>query len=95
MLFKVSDDWKQLLATDDEAKLNDLLKKVSRHRSAYKNAHDVKNAQLWAALLEMRKENLALQNRIRRLEDVLDGAKERMRKQDEQERELLESLERF
>lgn len=95
MLFKISDDWKQLLATEDEARLNDLLKRTAKYRSAYKNAHDVKTAQLWTALLEMRKENLALVNRLKKLEFVFEGVKDRIRQQESAERELLESLEKF
>ncbi len=95
MLFKVSDDWKQLLSPEDEEKLNEILKRAARYRGAYRNAHDVKNAQLWAAILELRKENQALLNRLKRTEFVLDGMRERIRKQEDSERELIESLEKF
>ncbi len=95
MLFNVSDDWKQLLSPEDEARLNDVLKRVARHRGAYKNAHDVKNAQLWAAILELRKENQALLNRLKKTEFIMDGMRERIRIQEQQEHELLESLEKF
>jgi hypothetical protein len=95
MLFNVSDDWKQLLSPEDEARLNEILKRVSKYRGAYKNAHDVKNAQLWAAVLELRKENQALLNRLKKTEFILDGMRERVRQQDAAERELLESLEKF
>ena len=95
MLFKVSDDWKQLLSPEDEARLNGILKRVAKHRGAYKNAHDIKNAQLWAAILELRKENQALLNRLKKTEFIMDGLKERVRKQQESELELIESLEKF
>ncbi len=95
MLFKVSDDWKQLLSPEDEAKLNEILKRVAKYRGAYKNSHDIKNAQLWAAVLELRKENQALLNRLKKTEFILEGVKERVRKQDTEERELIESLENF
>jgi hypothetical protein len=95
MLFKVSDDWKQLLTPEDEARLNDILKRVSKYRGAYKNSSDIKNAQLWAAILELRKENQALLNRLKKMEFVIDGMKERVRQQDADEKELIESLEKF
>ncbi len=95
MLFKVSDDWKQQLPPEDEAKLNEILKRTSKYRSAYRNAHDVKTAQLWTALLEVRKENQALLNRLKRMEFIFDGIKERVKKQESTEQELLESLESF
>jgi len=95
MLFKVSDDWKQLLSPEDEARLNEILKRVAKHRGAYKNAHDIKNAQLWAAILELRKENQALLHRLKKTEFIMDGLRERIRKQQESELELIESLEKF
>jgi hypothetical protein len=95
MLFKVSDDWKQLLSQEDEIKLNEILNRVSKYRGAYKNAHNVKNAQLWTAILELRKENQALLNRIKKTEFIIDGVRDRIRAQDAAERELIESLEKF
>jgi hypothetical protein len=95
MLFKVSDDWKQLLSAEDEAKMNEFLKKISKYRPAYRNAHDIKNAQLWTALLELQKENQALLNRIKKMEFIFEGIRERMKQQESAEKELLESLENF
>lgn len=95
MLFKTEDDWKQLLPPDDEERLNDILRRVAKHRGAYRNAHDVKNAQLWAAILELRKENAALLNRLKKTEFLLDGLKERVKQQEAAEKELIESLEKF
>ena len=95
MLFKVSDDWKQLLSQEDEIKLNEILNRVSKYRGAYKNAHNVKNAQLWTAIIELRKENKALLNRIKKTEFIIDGVRDRIRAQDAAERELIESLEKF
>jgi hypothetical protein len=95
MLFKVSDDWKQLLSAEDEARMNDLLKRISKYRPAYRNAQDIKNAQLWTALLELRKENQALLNRIKKMEFIFEGMKDRIKQQESAEKELLESLENF
>ncbi len=95
MLFKVSDDWKQLLSPEDEARLNEILKRIAKHRGAYRNSADVKNAQLWAAILELRKENQALLNRIKKTEFIMDGMRERIKKQESEELELIRSLENF
>jgi hypothetical protein len=95
MLFKVSDDWKQLLPPEDEAKLNEILKRTNKYRTAYRNAQDVKTAQLWTALLEVRKENQALVNRLRKVEEIFDAIRSRVRQQEDAEKELLESLEKF
>lgn len=95
MLFKVSDDWKQLLPPEDEARLNELLKRVSKYRSAYKSAQDVKTAQLWAALLEVSRENRMLLEKLKKVESFFDHLKEGVKRQDESQQELVESLEKF
>ncbi len=95
MLFKTTEDWKQFLAPEDEAKLNDILRKVQKHRSAYRQASDIKTAQLWVALLETRKENQALLRKLQRIEFIFDGMVERIKKQQQEDRELVESLEKF
>lgn len=88
-------DWKQLLQAEDESRLNDFLRKLTKYRGAYKNAEDVKSAQLWCALLELSKENAILQRRLKDFEDVFEGMFEKMKKRDEERKELAKSLERF
>ena len=95
MLFKTTEDWKQHLGPDDEARLNDILRKVQKHRSAYRQAPDIKTAQLWTAILETRKENQALLRKIQRIEFIFDGMVDRIKKQEQQDREIIESLEKF
>jgi hypothetical protein len=95
MLFKSTEDWKQFLNPDDEAKLNEILRKIQKHRAAYRQAPDVKTAQLWAALLEIRKENQALLRKIQRMEYIFDGMVERIKKQEREDKDLIESLEKF
>ena len=95
MFFNPAKDWKQFLTLEDENRLNDILRKVSKHRGAYKNADEIKIAQLWCSVLEMRKENLALQERIARLEDILGGMIDRVKKQEENKKKIVESLENF
>ncbi|MBI4896047.1 MAG: hypothetical protein HY832_00670 [Candidatus Aenigmarchaeota archaeon] len=95
MLFKVIDNWKQNLSYDDEKLLNDLLKKVSRNRGAYRTAHDIKTAQLWSACLELRKENLLLKNKVERIERIFDGICTKKHEENRKEQDLVKSLENF
>ena len=55
-LFKKKEDWKNNL--DDESKqlLSEILESTKKHRYAYNSAGDVKVAQLWTALVELKKE---------------------------------------
>ena len=95
MLFNAAKDWKQYLSVEDEERLNEILRKISRYRGAYKNSGDIKIAQLWCALLDTRKENKALLKKIQRLERFFDAMIDVQRRVDEEERELLKSLETF
>ena len=56
VLFGKKEDWKNNL--DDESKqiLSSVLDSTKKHRYAYNSADDVKVAQLWTALVEMKKE---------------------------------------
>lgn len=92
MMFKATKNWKEFLAIDDEEVLNELLKKAAKHRGAYKNADDVKVAQLWCAVLELKKENTNLNKRLKRIEYLLEGMFERNR---QEERALIESLKKL
>ncbi|MFH1420821.1 MAG: hypothetical protein ABIG30_02530, partial [Candidatus Aenigmatarchaeota archaeon] len=73
MLFTRTSEWKGFLSIADEKALNELLERVAAYRPAYKNADEVKTAQLWCATLELQKQNQKLQERIRRLEFILEG----------------------
>jgi hypothetical protein len=95
MIFTPSKDWKQFLSNEDEKRLNDVLKKIAKYKGAYKNSEDVKTSQLWCAVLEIAKENIALQQRIQNLEDLLEGMFEKVRKQERERIELTRSLEKF
>lgn len=50
-----SEDWKDYLTPEARTILADTLNSVKRHKSAYMQAEDVKIAQLWCALVELRK----------------------------------------
>ena len=95
MLFKVEKNWKEYMSPEDEERLNDILKKVQKHRGAYSNADDIKMGQLWCAILELRKENAALLRKLQRTEYILGGMVDRIKKQMEDDREVIESLEKF
>lgn len=95
MLIKSMKDWKQFLDSEDEEKLNRLLKEVAKHRGAYRNADDVKIAQLWSAFLEMRKENDSLRRRVDDMESIFEFIYSKMKKRHEEREELFKSLEKF
>lgn len=49
-------DWKECLSAEDQAKLAEIFELTKKHKCSYLCADDVKIAQLWCALLEMKKE---------------------------------------
>jgi predicted transcriptional regulator len=95
MLFKVDKNWKEYLSPEDEERLNDILKKVQKYRGAYSNAEEVKMAQLWCAILELRKENAALLRKLQKIDYIFNGLVDRIKKQMEEDRQIIESLEKF
>lgn len=84
-------EWKTLLGKEDEERLNELIRIASKHREAYSKAENIKIAQLWCALLEMKKQQEDLELRLTRLEDIFRTAGERMRER----QQIRESLEKF
>lgn len=59
MIFLFEDDngdWKENLDERSRVILAELLEKTKKHHSAYMEADDVKIAQLWSALVEMKME---------------------------------------
>jgi hypothetical protein len=92
MLINATKNWKKYLSIDDEIILNDLLTRAAKHRGAYRNADEIKVAQLWSALIENKKQMNALDERMKRIERLLGGLLERGR---EEEDRLLKSLRNF
>ncbi len=92
MIFNATKNWKKFLSSEDEMFLNEILLKTARHRGAYKNADEVKIAQLWCSFVETRKQISAIDDRLRRIEYLLGGIIKRSR---EQEDKLLDSLRNF
>ncbi len=68
-LFKKKEDWKNNL--DDESKqiLSTLLDSTKKHRYAYTNADDAKVAQVWTALVELKKELEKMNEILGRVQD--------------------------
>lgn len=60
-------DWTRLLAPDAVALLRSVLESAYGHRQAYFKAGDVKNAQLWSAVLELKREINEVNERLDRL----------------------------
>ena len=55
-LFKKKANWKDNLSDEDKQVLSSLLDSTKKHRYAYNSSSDVKVAQLWTALVELKKE---------------------------------------
>src|SRR3989344_1668548 len=106
--FQKKDDWKKSLTNKDEKKLNEILVKTEKHKTAYLQSSNVKIAQLWAAMLEMEKEKEHIERRVRRMEYIFSGMTERLKDEiikedtgkteDKKEKDLenlIRSLEKF
>lgn len=57
-------DWTHFLTPEATGLLRSVLEAAYRHRQAYFKADDVKNAQLWSAMMEMQREINELKARI-------------------------------
>lgn len=68
MIFGEEKDWKELLHPGDQQVLADMLERTKVHKSAYLQAEDVKVAQLWSALLELKKDFDRMTETIKRVE---------------------------
>jgi len=95
MILSTNKNWKQFLSIRDEEKLNEILRKNSKYRGAYKNADDVKIAQIWCSILELNKQTDILQKRIDKIQFLIEGMFERNNEQMIKDREIIRSLERF
>ena len=63
------DDWKEYLTDEAKQALSDIFDATKKHRGAYSNADDVKIAQLWAALIEMKNELDSMKKQLGALEE--------------------------
>lgn len=55
MVFGKKDDWKENLSEDGKKTLTELIESTKKHRVAYNSASDAQVAQLWTALVELKK----------------------------------------
>ena len=92
---KKTTDWKELLAPQDEERINEILKKVAKYRGAYRNADEVKNAQLWCSILELNKSQSILNQRLLQIEEMFSSIYEKMKLNDDEKKKLYKSLETF
>jgi predicted RNase H-like nuclease (RuvC/YqgF family) len=60
-------DWTHFLAPDALGLLRTVLESAYNHRQAYFKSEDIKNAQLWSAILELKREINILNERLDRL----------------------------
>jgi len=63
------EDWKDFLSEDAKQTLVDIFEATRKHRGAYMQAEDVKNAQLWCAILELKKEIAGMSELLKRVEE--------------------------
>ncbi|MEM7825689.1 MAG: hypothetical protein QW412_02425 [Candidatus Aenigmatarchaeota archaeon] len=69
MLFQKEEDWKNFLSEDAKEALAKLLDLTKKHRAAYLQAEDVKVAQLWCALVELKKQFAEFTEVVKKIEE--------------------------
>lgn len=67
MWFKEETDWKDSLSPEAQQVLAEMFDSAKRHKGAYLQADDVKVAQLWCALVELKKEVKELKEQVERV----------------------------
>ena len=63
------EDWKDFLAPEARNTLAEILNTTKRHKGAYMQSEDVKTAQLWCALVELKKQLESVQKVQTKLEE--------------------------
>jgi len=92
MFVKTEKNWKKYLSIDDEQLINKIIQDTAKYRPAYKNAEEVKIAQLWCALIDFEKKLQKIDARLKRIEFIFDGIAKRI---EEEKDSLLKSLREF
>jgi uncharacterized membrane-anchored protein YjiN (DUF445 family) len=72
ILLRKNKDWKSLLTEDSKILLSEIFEATKRHRTAYSSTEDVKFAQLWCALIELKREMKKLNEKVEKLEKLLE-----------------------
>jgi len=62
------EDWKCCLTPEDQEIIADLLEKIKWKKGAFMQADDVKVAQLWCAMVDLKKEIIQLRAGVERTE---------------------------
>jgi hypothetical protein len=83
-MVRTEEDWKDYLAPEAQMALVDILAAAKRHKGAYMQSDDVKIAQLWCAIVELKKQldsMQALQTRVeepfRAIVEIGESAKQK------------------
>ena len=63
------EDWKNYLAPESQNILAKILEDTKKHQGAYMNADDIKVAQLWSTIIELKKEIDSLKKAQIKLEE--------------------------
>ncbi len=92
MFVKTEKNWKKYLSIEDEQLINKIIQETAKYRAAYKNADEVKIAQLWCALIDFEKKLQKIDARLKRIEFIFEGLAKRI---EEDKDALLKSLRGF
>jgi hypothetical protein len=69
MAFREKEDWKELLSEDAKQILANIFESTKKHKGAYLSAEDVKIAQLWCAIVELKKDTDEIKRMLGKLEE--------------------------
>lgn len=69
MVFREKEDWKELLSEEAKQTLSNIFESTKKHRGAYLNADDVKIAQIWCSILELKKDVDEVKKMLGKLEE--------------------------
>lgn len=69
MLFGEKEDWKGMLTDDAQEVLSRIFDMAKKHKAAYIQSDDVKIAQLWSALIELKKDIDSVKEALGKVEE--------------------------
>jgi len=67
-MFEKETNWKEFLNEDAKNILANIFETTKKHRCAYMQAEDVKHAQLWCALIELKKDVAGMTELLSKIE---------------------------
>lgn len=76
VVFGEVEDWKEVMSEEAQIELAELIEKAKKHRAAYMQADDVKVAQVWSALTEVSSQLKEIDDRMARIETIMEGFSE-------------------